>query len=64
MDRIEAIDRKIGVPFGWFFLMTHANWVDPDVGDEIVKGLKAQRVRLPDRDAAVLMRWANRKYSF
>lgn len=64
MDRTEAIDREVGLPFGWFFLMTHANWVDPDVGCVIAEGLKAQRVRLPDRDAAVLLRWTERRYSF
>jgi hypothetical protein len=43
MDRIEAIDREIGLPFGWFFLMTHGHWVDPDVGQVIAVGLRAQR---------------------
>lgn len=64
MDRIEAIDREIGLPFGWFFLMTHGNWVDPDVGNAIAQGLKANRVRLPDCDAAVLLRWVGRTYGF
>jgi hypothetical protein len=64
MDRIDAVDREVGLPFGWFFLMTHGHWVDPDVGLAIAKGLKAQRVRLPDRDAAVLLRWADRTYGF
>ena len=35
MDRIEAIDRELGLPFGWFFLMTHGHWVDPEVGQAI-----------------------------
>jgi hypothetical protein len=64
MDRIEAIDKEIGLPFGWFFLMTHGHWVDPDVGRAIATGLQEQRVRLPDRDAAVLLRWADRTYGF
>lgn len=64
MDRIEAIDREVGLPFGWFFLMTHGHWVEPDVGLAIAAGLKAQRVRLPDPDAAVLLRWAERTYGF
>lgn len=64
MDRIEAIDRQIGLPFGWFFPMTHGNWVDPDVGAAIAEGLRAERVRLPDRDAAVLLRWAEWRYGF
>lgn len=32
MDRVEAIDREFGVPFGWFFLMTRGNRVEPEVG--------------------------------
>ncbi len=64
MERIEAVDREIGLPFGWFFLMTHGHWVDPDVGLAIAQGLKAQRVRLPDPDAGVLLRWADRTYGF
>jgi len=64
MDRIEAVDREVGLPFGWFFLMTHGHWVEPDIGHAIANGLKAQRVRLPDHDAAVLLRWADRTYGF
>lgn len=30
----------------------------------IAEGLKAKRVRLPDRDAAVLLRWSERTYGF
>lgn len=64
MDRIESVDREVGLRFGWFFLMTHGHWVDPDVGHAIAEGLKAQRVRLPDPDARVLLRWADRSYGF
>lgn len=64
MDRIEAIDREVTLPFGWFFLMTHGQWVEADVGLAIADGLKKQRVRLPDADAAVLLRWAERTYGF
>jgi hypothetical protein len=64
MERIEAIDGEVRLPFGWFFLMTHGHWVEPEVGFAIAEGLKAQRVRLPDADAAVLLRWAERTYGF
>jgi hypothetical protein len=64
MDRIEALDREIGLPFGWLFPMTHGTWVDPDIGHAIAAGRRAQRVRLPDRDAQVLLRWANTPYGF
>ncbi|TIO70148.1 hypothetical protein [Mesorhizobium sp.] len=64
MERNEAIDAEIGLPFTWFFLMTHGHWVEPDVGDAIAEGLRQGRVRLPDRDAAVLLAWADKKYLF
>ncbi|RWD87032.1 MAG: hypothetical protein EOS38_19120 [Mesorhizobium sp.] len=64
MERIEAIDAEVGLPFAWFFLMTHGHWVDPDVGDAIADGLRQGRVRLPDRDAAVLLAWADEPYLF
>lgn len=64
MDRVEAVDREVGVPFGWFFLMTHGNRIEPEVGQAIAKGLRYQRVTLPDRDARVLLRWAERSYGF
>jgi len=64
IDRIKAIDGEVGLPFGWFFLMTNGHWVEADVGLAIADGLKAQRVRLPDPDAAVLLRWAERSYGF
>jgi hypothetical protein len=64
MERIEAIDAEVGLPFAWFFLMTHCHWVDPEFGDTIADGLRAGRVRLPDRDAAVLLGWADKRYLF
>lgn len=64
MDRIEAIDQEIGLKFGWFFLMTHGNWIEPEVGDAIVAGLREQRVRLPDRDEKMLLGWADKRYAF
>lgn len=64
MERIEAIDADMGLPFAWFFLMTHGYWVDPDLGEALADGLRAGRVRLPDHDAAVLLDWAERRYLF
>ncbi|TIR04266.1 MAG: hypothetical protein E5X37_30085 [Mesorhizobium sp.] len=64
MERTEAIDAEVGLPFAWFFFLTHGHWVDPDVGDAIAEGLRQGRVRLPDRDAAVLLAWADKKYLF
>jgi len=64
MERAASIDREIGYPFAWFFLMTHGHWVDPDVGRAIAAALREQRVQLPERDARVLLRWDAGRYSF
>lgn len=64
MEQVEAIDAEVGLPFAWFFLMTHGHWVDPDVGNAVTEGLRAGRVRLPDGDAAVLLDWVDRRYLF
>ncbi|AEI04460.1 hypothetical protein with phosphopantetheine attachment site (plasmid) [Afipia carboxidovorans OM5] len=64
MDRIETIDRTMGLPFAWFFLMTHGNKVSPEVGRTIAEGLRAGRVRLPDDNAKVLLRWVDKPYGF
>jgi hypothetical protein len=64
MDCIEAIDRELGLPFGWFFLMTHGHWVEAEIGQAIAAELQDQRVRLPDHDARVLLRWADKPYGF
>lgn len=64
MDRIEAIDREVSLPFGWFFLMTHGHWVEPEFGEAIAAGLREARVRLPYHDAKVLLRWADERYGF
>lgn len=64
MDRVEQIDREMGTPFTWFFLMTHGNKVSPAVGETIAQGLREARVRLPEHDAKVLLRWADEQYLF
>lgn len=64
MESVESIDAEVGLPFAWFFLMTHGHWVDPDVGEAIANGFRAGRVRLPDRDAAILLDWADKRYLF
>lgn len=64
MERTEAIDQEIGLPFAWFFLMTHGHWVDPDIGHAIADGLRGGRVRLTDQDAKILLDWADKPYLF
>ena len=64
MDRIEALDREVSLPFGWFFLMTHGYWGAPEGGDANATALRDQCVRLPDRASQLLLRWADKPYGF
>lgn len=64
MERAAAIDREIGYPFAWFFLMTHGYSVDPDVGRAITTGLREQRVRPPEGDARVLLHLDEARFFF
>ena len=47
MGRMDAIDRELGLPFGWVFLMTHGHWVKAEIGQAIATGLRELRVRPP-----------------
>lgn len=49
MERIDEIDTEIGLPFAWFFLMTHGHWVDPNVGHAIAEDLRTVRCGNPIR---------------
>jgi hypothetical protein len=44
--------------------MTHGHWVEAEIGQAIATGLREQRVRLPDNDAGVLLRWVDEPYGF
>jgi hypothetical protein len=64
LGRIEAIDREVALPSGWFFRDDRGHWVASNVGRATAQRLKAQCVRLPDPDARVLLRRADRSYVF
>jgi hypothetical protein len=53
LERCDVIDCGVGLPFGWFVLMTQGHWVDQGVGQAIAQGVRAHRVRLPDPDERV-----------
>lgn len=64
MEIVESIDGEVGLPFARLFPMTHGHWVDPDIAEAIANGFRAGRVQLPDRDAAILLDWADKRYLF
>lgn len=62
--KLESIDRRTGVPMGWYFWMLHGNRVEDSAGRRILHALEAGDLVLPEHDYQVLRRWAARPYGF
>ena len=62
--KLEAIDRRTGVPMGWYFWMLHGNRVGHTAGLRVLAALQAGRLVLPEHDYQVLRRWGDRTYGF
>ncbi|WP_365944247.1 hypothetical protein [Mesorhizobium sp.] len=59
MERIEAIDSQIGLPFAWFLLMTHRPLGRSECRSRDRRRPAHGPVRQPDQDAAILLAWAD-----
>lgn len=59
---LSRFDRQAGYPFAWFFYMVKGNLVSPENGAAVFKDISKDFAYLPDRDAAVLKKWANTPY--
>lgn len=64
MSQVEKFDSRAGYPFAWYFYMLHGNRIDYTVGETIARGLQAGKIRLPESDEKVLLRWYDRQYGF
>lgn len=62
--RLEAIDRRTGVPFGWYFWMLHGNRVQATAGRTILEAAEAGKIVLPEHDYVTLKTWYERPYGF
>jgi hypothetical protein len=62
--KLEAMDRRIGVPFGWYFFMLHGNRVHDWAGRLVLKAAEAGRIVLPEHDYRVLKHWHAQPYGF
>jgi hypothetical protein len=62
--RLEAIDRRVDVPFAWYFYMLHGNLVEPWAGERVLHAAEAGLIVLPEHDYRVLKRWSGRSYGF
>lgn len=62
--KLESIDRRTGVPFGWYFWMLHGNRVHDWAGHRVLAAAEAGQIVLPEHDWRVLRAWSERVYGF
>lgn len=62
--KLEAMDRRLGVPFGWYAYMLHGNRVHDWAGERILRAAEAGKIVLPEHDYQVLKAWHARPYGF
>lgn len=62
--KLETLDRRVGVPFGWYFYMLHGNRVSDWAGREVLEGAEAGHLVLAEHDYRILRRWMDAPYGF
>lgn len=62
--RLQKLDRRVGVPFGWFFYMVHGNRVESDAGRRLIRAAEAGTIVMPECDYRVLKDWEAEPYGF
>lgn len=62
--KLQTLDRRIGVAFGWYFFMLHGNRVHDEAGRRALKAAEDGLIVLPEHDIQVLKGWSNRPYGF
>lgn len=63
-DKLLKIDKRVGVPFAWYFFMLHDNRVHSWAGKRILQAVEHGLLVLPDHDYLVLRRWYDNQYGF
>ena len=61
---LDKLDRRVGVPFGWYFFMLHGNRVSDEAGLRLLKLAETGVIDLQEDDYQVLKRWQRRPYGF
>ncbi len=61
---LQKLDRRVGVPFAWYFYMLHGNRVESEAGERVIRAAEEGTIVLPERDYRVLKDWQDRPYSF
>jgi hypothetical protein len=63
-SKLQTIDRRVQVPFGWYFYMLHGNRVHDGAGKRVLEAAEGGLIVLPEHDYRVLRNWADRSYGF
>lgn len=61
---MQTLDRRVGVPFGWYFYMLHGNRVTDGAGHRVLEAAEQGLIVLPEHDYQVLRAWKARPYGF
>lgn len=64
VGNLEKLDRRVKVPFGWYFFMLHGNRVSDGVGKRMLRIVEDGIAVMPECDYQVLSQWAERTYGF
>ncbi len=62
--KLEKMNLRLDVPFGWFFYMLHGNRMGDVVGRRIVQAAEDGLIVLPEHDYQVLASWKSQEYGF
>ncbi len=62
MQSLLQFDSQVGYPMAWYFYLLHGNRVFYTAGKVIARAISEGKVRLPESDEKVLLRWDRRRY--
>lgn len=62
--RLQKLDRRVGVPFAWFFYALHGNRVESDAIVRVIRAAEAGTIVMPEHDYRVLKDWEASPYGF
>lgn len=62
--KLQTLDRRVKVPFGWYFYMLHGNRVPDGSGKRVLQAAEDGLIVLPEHDYRVLKDWRENSYGF